>query len=89
VATTGSAYFSKIKFNQQGAAMYNSNFVTGPISSIVTTPGIEGDCVNPKTADTWSLYYKTNLPGAYGAQVFSLYACTENGLSINYGELND
>jgi len=85
--TTGDRYFNKIKINQQVLSVFNSTFSSGPVSTIVT--GVGGDCLNPKTPDAWAIYYKTNLPGAYGAQTYSLYACTENGLTINYGELND
>ncbi len=88
VATTGSAYFLKIKFNQQGGAIYDNDFAGVPISTTVT--GVNGDCITSKGADSWSVYYKTNLaPDTYGSQTFGLYACTENGLSVNYGELND
>ena len=86
IATTGNAYFTKIKFNQQGGVVNNNYFNNVPIAATVTAVG--GNCENPTTADTWTIYYKTNLAG-YGAQVFGLYACTENGLSVNYGELND
>ena len=88
VAVTGSAYFLKIKFNQQGGVIYDNDFANVPISTTVTAPA--GHCENPMTADAWYVYYKTNLaPNTYGAQVFGLYACTENGLSVNFGELND
>ena len=88
VAVTGSAYFLKIKFNQQGGEIYNNNFSNVPILATVTASG--GHCENPVSADAWYVYYKTNLaPDTYGAQVFGLYACTENGISVNYGELND
>ena len=84
--TTGDMYYNKIKINQQGAAINANNFAGVPISTTVTAPS--ADCVTGKGPDTWSIYYKTNFVGT-GAQQYGLYACTENGLSINFGEIDD
>lgn len=83
---TGNMYFNKIKINQQGASIYQNSFSGVPISSTVSAPS--ADCEKGKGPDTWSIYYKTNFIGT-GAQQYGLFGCTENGLSINFGEIDN
>lgn len=83
----GNNYLKKVTFNSLGVE-FNSNYFTNvPVAATVTAPG--GDCEVPKGPDVWTIYYKTVTGWNTPPQQYSLYACTENGLTQNFGELNN